>query len=658
MNSAGGKASRVPFVRSLRARLLLAALLIEVLVLAVLLGSGLKHMENQLGRQLGQHVQALRLAYQTAIAVPLVARDYATLRDILDGWREADELHYIAVTAPDGKVLASSGHPAGQPLPARREDVAWGEVMHLVFPVEYQGQDYGSVHLGLDTGFIAAASRQLVWQWLLVAGAGVGLTAFLLLLAGLWLTRHLQTLTRAAARVAEGDYGVHLDLPTRDEIGLLAKSFNAMATAVENRVDELARQAGHDSLTGLHNRRAFEANLEEALRIRHNQSLYVLYLDLDQFKAVNDSCGHAAGDLLLQSLGRVMSERFGADFIARLGGDEFGLVILNATPDSARARAQMMIDEIRAFPFVWEGRAFQLCASIGLVQVSPHLDTVTSLLIAADTACYAANEHGRNRVEVYAPGDDYFRQRQDELASLAGITAALQDDRFVLYHQRITSLKPGRPDHAEVLIRMRDDAGNVVLPGRFIPAAERYNLMPFIDRWVIDAALARLQELVKNGGLPFHHVNINLSGAGLAEDGMRHFIAERIAFYGIDPALICFEITESQAIGNLGGALALIADAHHMGSTIALDDFGSGLSSFGYLKRFNVDYLKIDGQFIRNLAHDPIDRATVEAIIGLARAHGLRTVAEFVAEPAIIDIVRELGVDYAQGFALHEPSPF
>lgn len=660
MNASGNTPRKVPFFHSLRTRLLLTALSIEILVLAVMLGSGLRHMENQLGRQLGQHVQALQLAYQTAIAVPLVSRDYATLRDILDGWRQADELHYIAVTAPNGKLLATSGHPVGEalPQPQEQESIAWGEVMHLVFPVDFQGQRYGSVHLGLDTGFIALASRQLIWQGLLVAAAGVALTLVLLLLSGLWLTRHLQILTRAAARVAEGDYSVHLDVPTRDEIGLLARSFNAMASAVETRVDELARQAGHDSLTGLHNRRAFEANLEEALRIRHSQSLYVLYLDLDQFKAVNDSCGHAAGDLLLQSLGRVMSERFGADFVARLGGDEFGMVLLNATPDGARARAQMMIDEVRAFPFVWEGRAFQLGASIGLVQVSPHIDTVTSLLIAADTACYAAKEHGRNRVEVYAPGDDYFRQRQDELASLAGITAALQDDRFVLYHQRITSLKPGRPDHAEVLIRMRDDAGNVVLPGRFIPAAERYNLMPFIDRWVVNAALSRLQEFARSGGLPFHHVNINLSGAGLAEDGMRHFIAERIAFYGIDPALICFEITESQAIGNLGGALALIADAHHMGSTIALDDFGSGLSSFGYLKRFNVDYLKIDGQFIRNLAHDPIDRATVEAIIGLAKAHGLRTVAEFVAEPEIVDIVRELGVDYAQGFALHEPSPF
>lgn len=660
MNASGNTPRKVPFFHSLRTRLLLTALSIEILVLAVMLGSGLRHMENQLGRQLGQHVQALQLAYQTAIAVPLVSRDYATLRDILDGWRQADELHYIAVTAPDGKVLATSGHPVGEalPQPQEQESIVWGEVMHLVFPVDFQGQRYGSVHLGLDTGFIALASRQLIWQGLLVAAAGVALTLVLLLLSGLWLTRHLQILTRAAARVAEGDYSVHLDVPTRDEIGLLARSFNAMASAVETRVDELARQAGHDSLTGLHNRRAFEANLEEELRIRHSQSLYVLYLDLDQFKAVNDSCGHAAGDLLLQSLGRVMSERFGADFVARLGGDEFGMVLLNATPDGARARAQMMIDEVRAFPFVWEGRAFQLGASIGLVQVSPHIDTVTSLLIAADTACYAAKEHGRNRVEVYAPGDDYFRQRQDELASLAGITAALQDDRFVLYHQRITSLKPGRPDHAEVLIRMRDDAGNVVLPGRFIPAAERYNLMPFIDRWVVNAALSRLQEFARSGGLPFHHVNINLSGAGLAEDGMRHFIAERIAFYGIDPAQICFEITESQAIGNLGGALALIADAHHMGSTIALDDFGSGLSSFGYLKRFNVDYLKIDGQFIRNLAHDPIDRATVEAIIGLAKAHGLRTVAEFVAEPEIVDIVRELGVDYAQGFALHEPSPF
>lgn len=649
---------RIPFLRSLRARLLLAALAIEVLALAAMLGSGLYRMEDQLGHQLGQHVTALERAYQTAITVPLAARDYATLRDILDGWRQTDELHYIAVTDPAGHILAVSGLAKDQALPAISPGPVWGEVLHVSFPVDYLGQHYGQVQLGLDTRYIAAASRQLAWQGATVAVIGIVLTTLLLFATGLWLTRHLQTLAAAAGRVAEGDYSVHLDIPARDEIGLLAHSFNVMASAVENRVEELAHQAGHDSLTGLHNRRAFENYLEEALRLRNNRALYVLYLDLDQFKAVNDSCGHAAGDLLLQTLAKIMSERFGADFIARLGGDEFGLVILNVSLEAAREKAQRMTEEIRALPFIWNGRAFQLGASIGLVQVSPQIDSVTGLLIAADTACYAAKEHGRNRVEVYAPGDDYFRQREQELSSLAGITAALQENRFVLYHQRIASLCDAIPDHAEVLIRMRDESGAIVSPDRFIPAAERYNLMPFIDRWVINATLARLQTLTRDGPLPFHHVNINLSGASLAEEGLRHYIAERIAHYGIDPHLLCFEITESQAIGNLGGALALIADIHHMGATIALDDFGSGLSSFGYLKRFHVDCLKIDGQFVRNLVKDPIDRATVEAIVGLAKAHGLKTVAEFVAEPELIAIVRDLGVDFAQGYAIHVPSVF
>ena len=649
--------SRIPFFHSLRARLLIAALAIEILAVAALVVGGLQQMEKELGHQLNLHLASLERAYQTAIAVPLVARDYATLRDILDGWRQTDELRYIVVADPHGQILAASGLDTRQPLPALREQVPWGEPLHLSFPVTYLGQTYGRVQFSLDTGFIAAARRQLAWQSITVAVVGVALTGLLLFITGLWLTRHLRTLADAASRVADGDYSVHLNVPGRDEISLLARSFDAMASAVETRVAELAHQAGHDPLTGLHNRRAFEAYLEEALRLRQKQALYVLYLDLDQFKAVNDTCGHAAGDLLLQNLAQVMRDRFGADFVARLGGDEFGLVLLNISLEAAQAKAQQMTEEIRALPFVWEGRAFQLGASIGLVQVSPQIDTVTGLLIAADTACYGAKEHGRNRVEVYSPGDDYFRQREEELASLAGITAALQDNRFVLYHQRIASLDGITPDHAEALIRMRGEDGSLIAPGRFIPAAERYNLMPFIDRWVVNACLARLQELTRQGPLPFHHLNINLSGASLAEEGLRHFIAERIAYYDIDPHLICFEITESQAIGNLGGALALIADAHHMGATIALDDFGSGLSSFGYLKRFQVDYLKIDGQFVRNLARDTIDRATVEAIVGLARAHGLKTVAEFVAEPELIAIVRDLGVDYAQGYAIHEPSP-
>jgi len=248
--------------------------------------------------------------------------------------------------------------------------------------------------------------------------------------------------------------------------------------------------------------------------------------------------------------------------------------------------------------------------------------------------------------------------RKSSRRSPASLRRSSQENRGQLHCQRIVALRPGLADHGEILIRMRDEQGGLILPGRFIPAAERYNLMPFIDRWVINAALARLAEMLQAGAFPYHHLNLNLSGAGLAEDGLRDFIAERIAHYRIDPRLLCFEITESQAIGNLGGALALIDQMRRMGAAVALDDFGSGLSSFGYLKRFKVDYLKIDGQFVRNLAHDPIDRATVEAIVGLARAHGLKTVAEFVGEPELVDIVRELGVDYAQGFALARPQAF
>jgi len=648
----------VPFFRSLSFRLLLAALAIEILALTGVLISGLLRMESELGQQLNQHVTDLERAYQTAIVVPLVSRDYATLRDILDGWRQADELHYIAVSDPQGRILAASGIDAAHALPEPQANVPWGQTMHIRFPVTYIGQTYGSVQIGLSTEFIAKARSHLIWQGVTVALAGILLTAIMLFVTGLWLTRHLRTLADAASRVAEGEHKVHVKIATQDEIGLLARSFNTMASAVEARMEELARQASHDPLTGLHNRRAFEAYLEEALRLCHNQTLYVLYLDLDQFKAVNDSCGHAAGDRLLQNLAGLMTERFGADFVARLGGDEFGLIILNKTLEKVRQIAQQMIDEIRALPFVWEGKPFQLGASIGLVQASPQIDTVASLLIAADTACYAAKEHGRNRVELYAPGDDYFRQRQRELTSLTSITDALQQDRFALYYQRIASLDGHSPDHAEILIRMHDRDGRVVPPGEFIPAAERYNLMPFIDRWVIDHALARIRDRLDAGNLPFRHLNINLSGASLAEEDLRHFIAERIVQYRIDPHLICFEITESQAISNLANALAFMDDAHHMGATIALDDFGSGLSSFGYLKRFRANYLKIDGQFVRNLLQDSIDRATVEAIVRLARAHKLKTVAEFVAQPELLSILRELGVDYAQGYALHQPEPF
>lgn len=648
----------LPLTRSLRFRLLLASLAVEVVMLALLVGNSLRLIEHHLVEQAQSRIAGIELAYTTAVAAPLAARDYATLRDILDGWLKAKDIPYIVVTDPAGRILAAAGHPAGAALPPPSSTFTTGDIHHVSFTVEFMGQRYGQVHYGLSLAFLDAARSELFTQSALIAAGEIALSFLLLTLIGFWLTRRLVELTEASSRVAAGEYDIRLKVEGEDEVATLAQNFNDMAGAVENRVHALRFQARHDSLTGLHNRRAFEDELGVALARRRGDALFILYIDLDQFKAVNDSCGHVAGDLLLQRVTAYLMEQRTVGFVARLGGDEFALILEGGDADHALAHARRIITDIRRIDFTWEGQSFGVGASVGVAQASDAIDSVTGLLIAADSACYAAKERGRHRAELFRPGDDWYRRRQDEFDILPRITEALEDNRFVLHHQRIQPLHGDTGMSAEVLVRMRDTDGSLIQPARFIPAAERYNLMPFLDRWVLANTMQQMAAW-RDGGRsrPFHHLSINLSGATLDDTDLPRYLDQQLAEHAIDPRHLCFEITESAAIADPDRALDFIDNVRQLGAAVSLDDFGSGLSSFGYLKKFRVDYLKIDGQFVKNLDQDASDRAVVEAMVSLSRAHGLRTVAEYVATPEVLVVANQLGVDFVQGYAIHEPSP-
>ncbi|MDR0776867.1 MAG: EAL domain-containing protein [Azonexus sp.] len=423
-------------------------------------------------------------------------------------------------------------------------------------------------------------------------------------------------------------------------------------------VEELVFAADHDALTGLNNRRAFEKQLSRELAAHHRdgRSLIIFYIDLDQFKIINDTCGHAAGDVLLQSLARMMDARFDCGFLARLGGDEFGMVLSGLDLAEAERRAQQIIDDICAQPFVWDGRSFHIGASIGIAVAGPETNSESELLIAADTACYAAKERGRNRFQVFLPNDRYFRERKAEFLSLSEISEALTKNRLLLYVQRIVPLHDGVEPYAEVLVRMRGEDGGIIQPGRFIPAAERFGMMPLIDRWVINAVCSQIAAWQADG-VDGPRLHVNLSGLTLADPGLKEYIEFMFREHGIAPQRIGFEITESCAIAQLDLALDFIDFCRELGCELALDDFGSGLSSFGYLKRFKVHSLKIDGMFVRNADQDADDRAVIESIVRLAQHKRLHTVAEFVSSQAVLDTVRDLGVDYGQGFHLHQPEP-
>lgn len=423
---------------------------------------------------------------------------------------------------------------------------------------------------------------------------------------------------------------------------------------------EMSYRATHDLLSGLVNRVEFETRLRRLLQKSHeDQSQHsLIYIDLDQFKLINDACGHTAGDVLLQQVSRLLTDSVRTrDTLARLGGDEFGILLDHCSPEQAQRVAQQICDRMEEFRFLHDGRRFRVGTSIGLVPVDSRWDTTAAVMQAADTSCYAAKEAGRNRVHAWFDTDAAMRTRHVEMQWTTRIEQALDDNRFVLFAQRIDALADGPHKlHAEVLLRMVDLDGSLIPPGAFLPAAERFQLASRIDRWVLQhaiAALVALPDLDQLDGL-----SINLSGQSVGDRAFHRYAMETLQAAG--PAVcgrVCIEVTETSAITNLVDASLFIQQVRSLGIRIALDDFGAGASSFGYLKSLKVDYLKIDGQFIKDLIEDPLDDAAVRCFVDVAKVMGVQTVAEFVDRQDVLARIKELGVDFGQGYLLHKPEP-
>jgi diguanylate cyclase (GGDEF)-like protein len=432
-------------------------------------------------------------------------------------------------------------------------------------------------------------------------------------------------------------------------------------TVLRNMARQMAYQARHDPLTGLINRGEFELRLAQVLesaRSGHTQHA-LCYLDLDQFKIVNDTCGHVAGDELLKQLTAQLQARVReTDTLARLGGDEFGILLEHCPMEEAAATADALRQVVKRFRFAWQDKLFDIGASIGLVPITAESGSLVDVMSAADSACYVAKDHGRNRIHVYQPEDSALVQRRGEMQWVHRVNRALGEDRFRLLYQRVLSLAPGEADrYCEILVRMVDEHGEMVPPMAFIPAAERYQLMPALDRWVLNAALAALQTHAP-ALADISVCAVNLSGQSLCDD---HFLTSVVGLLDdarIDPGRICFEITETAAIANLSRATRFINVLKGMGCRFALDDFGSGLSSFSHLKHLPVDFLKIDGAFVRDMAGDPVDAAMVEAINRIGHVMGIRTIAESVENDTTLAALRRLGVNFAQGSAIARPEPF
>jgi len=464
--------------------------------------------------------------------------------------------------------------------------------------------------------------------------------------------------------VAAMKSGAH-DYIMKSSMARLVPAIERELREAKIRMEHLAAQqtieqlAYHDTLTGLFNRTEFERRLRVALHNASVENQYaLLYLDLDQFKIVNDTCGHIAGDELLKQITLLLKEPVrGSDTLARLGGDEFGVLLDQCTIVHAEEVARRMLQLIDEFRFSWKDKIFSIGVSIGLVMLDSPDQNYTEVMRAADMACYAAKDKGRGRIHIYHPNDAELMQRRGEMEWVEQLNSGLKNNQFVMHMQCIVSLA-GLTDgpFCEFLLRLKGGDGKLILPGVFIPAAERYDLMPKLDRWVLTNVFEHLKEKFSANQAKANSIHfVNLSGATLGDAGFLKFVREALSRSNIPPQSICFEVTETAAIANLSNALAFIQSVKSLGCKVALDDFGTGLSSFSYLKAFTADYLKIDGGFVRDMLADPMDAAIVQAINNIGHVAGMKTIAEFVENAEIRARLTEMGVDYAQGYGIHKP---
>jgi diguanylate cyclase (GGDEF)-like protein len=500
-----------------------------------------------------------------------------------------------------------------------------------------------------------------------------------------WLVRRpVSMLATASRQLARGDFTVALPDKRNDEIGRLIQNFITMrdsinlsqsallneierhkdtSTALFEEKERVNYHATHDSLTKLVNRREFENRLAVAVETAKQEGAThaLLYMDLDQFKVVNDTCGHVAGDELLRQIGALLERQVrSTDTLARLGGDEFGVLLQSCSGKTAITIAEKLHEVVQSFRFAWETQHFVLGVSIGIVEITEESVDLTDLLAAADAACYAAKDRGRNRIHLFQHDDTELAKRQGEMRWVSRLTSALEEDQFILYCQPIVPLNPDSDSnaHYEILLRMRDESGVIIPPGSFISAAERYNLMYQIDRWVIRNTFSFLAEYFPIDQPAQHPLfSINLSGESMGSETFLSYVKAQFREYRIDPQNICFEITETAAIADLSNATRIIDSLKSYGCRFSLDDFGSGLSSFAYLKTLPVDFLKIDGMFVKDIETDPIDFAMVKSITEIGHVMGMQMIAEFVENNEILAKLATINVDYAQGYGIKRPAP-
>jgi diguanylate cyclase (GGDEF)-like protein len=640
---------------SLRAKFILVVVVFGVLLTVYVNAHWLpaygRAMEAQQRQELSRH-----LASVAGALAPLIdRRDTSTVKQTLNAIVQENEgWSSLEVVDGAGNVVYTAQ--------SDRIEAAADVVDTLRQPLKNSRNIVGELVLRMDTsayrGAVASVRKHFV-------GTFLGILVLLLLGAivvlELAVGRRLKQLSNTSALLAKGDLQAPLPPAGKDEVGALVDILGSMREVIKRYQLDLSFQATRDPVTHLVNRREFERRLNVVLNLTKTERSQhaLMYLDLDQFKVVNDTCGHTAGDEYLRQLGSTLQAQLRKhDTLARLGGDEFGVLLEHCPEPHAIRIANELLETVQNFRFNWEGRTFALGASIGIVFIDEFAGDLSRVLSVADAACYAAKDAGRNRIHVYREDDSTLVRRHGEMQWVSRITEAVEQDRFHLYYQLIVPVGREREGlHFEFLLRMEDPDGKIIPPGSFLHAAERYNLMPNLDRWVTQTAFRWLASHPKERLDRLEVCTINLSGHSLGDSEFMQFVLKEFGDSEVPPEKICFEVTETAAIGNLIKATRFMSILKERGCRFSLDDFGSGMSSFAYLKNLPVDYLKIDGVFVKDIADDPVDFAMVKAINEMGHVMGKRTVAEFVEKEAILIKLREIGVDYAQGYGIAKPRP-
>lgn len=530
----------------------------------------------------------------------------------------------------------------------------------------------GQVYVTLSKSRVQATKKSMIWKSTLLGLIGFIVSSLLAYRLGRSITSPIISMADSIKTLSAGHLNIRIDEDAAGEIKTLQLGFNNMANhiqlahdSLQDKVHDATRmlrhQAQHDALTGLVNRQEFERRLNIALEdVKTSGAQHIFcYMDLDQFKVVNDTCGHRAGDELLRQISLILSQRTREeDTFARLGGDEFGLLLTNCDVENALLIAEEMRSMVEDFRFVHDNRMFKIGVSIGMVEITDDMQDLGDITSYADAACYAAKDNGRNQIHLFRHHDDDLARRHVEMEWVARINAAMDDDRFCLYCQPIVPLQDDNNTiFYEILIRKIDVDGTIILPMAFIPSAERYHLMSKIDRWVIHKTFSVYHQLINSDEPHNFLLTINLSGTSLSDKGLLSYIKEELTLYDVPPQKICFEVTETSAIINLTNTLSLMADLKSIGCKFLLDDFGSGMSSFAYLKNLPVDFLKMDGGFVKDITRNEIDLAMAKSIQSIAEAMNIKTIAEFVEDKETMILLRKMGVDYGQGFYLSSPMP-